>query len=280
MKNFRFLLATLFVSIISISCSSDDDSSETTPEILKLVKTEKASENLKIDYEYSTEGFLTKSIGTYPSFGYESIFTYSDNKLTKWESIETGQFPSNTEQNFTYDAQGRLDKYTGPSEDVIITYTANSVILTGTIEGDANATAELELSTNGLITKFIEDNQYTIFQYDNNGNIVSAKAYNNNDILITAFTITYDNKINPFYGQFQSIYIERFIEFFWEFDGIYVSGFEGYDFPFQKNNITSIKENNIEFALYTYDYDVENYPLIIDEEYDGDVFQYVLEYTR
>lgn len=280
MKNFRFLLATLLVGIITISCSSDDDSSDTPPETLKLVKTEKATENLKIDYEYNPEGVLTKAIGTYPNFGHESTFTYTNNNLTKWKEVETGQFPSNSEQNFTYDAEGRLSKYIGSSENVTLIYTGNQVTLTGTIEGDANASAQLELNNNGLITKFTESNQYTNFQYDSAGNMVSAKAYDNNDNPISVFTITYDDKINPFYGQFRSIYIERFIEFFWEFDGIYVSGFEGYSFPFQKNNITSITQNTLPIATYMYSYDAENYPLIVDEDYDGDIFNYTIEYTR
>ncbi|MBK5214207.1 MAG: hypothetical protein JJE55_11170 [Flavobacteriaceae bacterium] len=279
MKNSKFLLTSLLISMLSISCSSDDNPGDPV-ETLKLVKTEKASENLKIDYEYNTEGILSKAIGTYPNFGYESTFTYSDNNLTKWKEEETGQFPSTTEQNFTYDAQGRLSKYIGPSEDVTLTYTANNVTLTGTIEGNANATAQLELDANGLITKFTETNQYTIFQYDSTGNMTSAESFDNSDNPIAAFTITYDAKINPFYGQFKSVYIERFIEFFWKFDGIYVSGMDGYSFPYQKNNITAIKENNIPVASYAYMYDAEEYPTDVNEEYYGDSSQYTIEYTR
>ncbi|SRX73607.1 DUF4595 domain-containing protein [Aequorivita antarctica] len=280
MKNNRFLLTALLISILSISCSSDDDNSDEPLETRKYVKTEKVSENLKIDYEYNIENILTKAKGNYPNFGYESTFTYTGNYLTKWKEVETGQFPSNSEQNFTYDAQGRLSKYIGPSEDVTLTYSANKVTLTGTIEGDANATVQLELNSDGLITKFTEANQYTIFQYDNIGNMVSAESFDNNSDPIAAFTITYDAKINPFYGQFRSIYIERFIEFFWEFDGIYVSGMEGYSFPFQKNNITAIKENTIAVASYVYMYDAEGYPTDVNEEYYGDPSQYTLEYTR
>ncbi len=280
MKNFRFLFATILLSIITISCSSDDDGSDTPPETLKLVKTEKVTENLKIDYEYTAEGILTKSIGTYPTFGYESTYTYADNKLTNWKEVETGQFPSTTEQNFSYDAQGRLVKYIGASDNVTLIYDTNTVTLTGTIEGDANASAQLELNNNRLITKFTESNQYTTFQYDSNGNMVSANAFDNSDNPIAVFTITYDAKTNPFYGQFKSIYIERFIEFFWQFDGIYIGGIDGYSFPFQKNNITSIKENTIQVVSYAYIYDADNDPTIVNEDYDGDSSQYTIEYTR
>lgn len=281
MKNLKLFLTVLLVSILSFSCSSDDDNSEEQEETLKLVKTEKASDNLKIDYEYNEDGILTKAIGTYPSFGYESNFIYnSEGKLIQWNSEETGSFPSTSSQTFTYDGQGRLSNYSGNSENVTLTYSGNTVTLSGTIEGDANASAELELNNIGLITKFTEANQYTIFQYDNNGNMIVAESFDNNDNPIASFEISYDAKINPFFGQFKSIYIERFIEFFWEFDGIYIDGFEGYSFPFQKNNIRSIEENGVEIASYTYSYDEENFPTIVNADYDGDTFQYSIEYTQ
>lgn len=281
MKNTKFLLCLLTISILSISCSDDDKGDPVEVDIFKLVKTEKASDNLKIDYEYNDNGFLTNALSTYPNFGYEFNFSYnSNNNIVQWNSEETGDFPSTSSYSFVYDSQGRLTNYSGNSENVTLTYSGNTVVLAGTIEGDANASAELEFNGNGLITKFTEADQYTTFQYDSNGNMTNAQSFANDDSPIASFSITYDNKINPFYGQFKSLYIERFIEFFWEFDGIYVSGFEGYNFPYNQNNITSIKENNVEFASYTYSYDSENYPLIVDEDYDGDTFQYSIEYTR
>lgn len=280
-KNSKLFLTALFATILLISCSSDDDSPNEPGETPKFVKTEKASENLKIDYQYNEAGFLTKSVGTYPSFDYESNFSYdSDNNLTQWISKETGGAPSTSTTTFTYDGQGRLTNYSQNSNNVAVSYFGNTVTLSGTIEGDANASAELELNANGLIIKFTEAIQYTTFQYDSNGNMIAAESFDNDDNAIKSFSIIYDNKVNPFFGQFRSIYFERFIEFFWEFDGIYVSGFEGYNFPFNKNNFTSIKENNVEFTSYIYSYDNENFPTIVNEDYDGDTFQYSLEYTR
>ena len=90
MKKTKFVLIALIASIVTISCSSDDDSSGGQEETLKLVKTEKASDNLKIDYQYNDNGLLTKATAIYPNFGYESVFTYdSDKNLTKWEFEET-----------------------------------------------------------------------------------------------------------------------------------------------------------------------------------------------
>jgi len=224
---------------------------------------------------------LTKTEGTYPDFGYESNFSYNqDSQITQWNSEETGTFPSTSTKNFTYDGQGRLVNYSQGSQNVSLIYSGNTVNLSETINGEETASATLVLNGDGLITKFTEASQYTMFQYDSNGNMINAQSFDSGDNPLTSFSINYDNKINPFYGQFRSIYIERFIEFFWEFDGIYVSGFEGYDFPFQKNNITSIEENDVAFALYSYNYDTENFPILVNENYDGDTFQYSLEYTK
>ncbi len=150
--------------------------------------------------------------------------------------------------------------------------------MTGTIEGDSNSEAELELNNSGLIIKFTESTQYTELEYDSNGNIVTAKSYDNSDDLLLEFTLSYDNKINPFYGQFESIYIERFIEFFWEFEGIFINGFEGYSFPFQKNNITTISRIGGETTTYSYIYDSENYPTNVTRDISGDTIIYDIEY--
>jgi hypothetical protein len=92
------------------------------------------------------------------------------------------------------------------------------------------------------------------------------------------YTLNYDDKINPFYGQLESIYIERFIEFFWEFEGIFISGFEGYSFPFLKNNITSISRTGGETTTYIYVYDSENYPTDVNGETSGDTIMFDIEY--
>ena len=76
----------------------------------------------------------------------------------------------------------------------------------------------------------------------------------------------------------ESIYIERFIEFFWEFDGIYIGGFEGYSFPFLKNNITSINEVSGETTTFSYTYDNENYPTNVNIDYSGDTVIFDIEY--
>ncbi|MCB0470007.1 MAG: hypothetical protein KDC51_05320 [Flavobacteriaceae bacterium] len=281
MKKTKLILTLILLNTILFSCSSDDSSNNSEPEptTSKLVKTEKISETRKVDYTYNSNDLISSLNGTNNSFGYNSDFTYnSENRLTEWIYQETGSSSYSDTYVYTYNTNGLLSGYSANSEDVTITYNGNTITLTGTIEGDANSQAELELNNNGLIIKFTESNQYTNFEYDLNGNLISAQSYDNLDNLLSEFTIQYDDKINPFYGQLESIYIERFIEFFWEFDGIYIGGFEGYSFPFLKNNITSINEVSAGATTFSYTYDSESYPINVNVDYSGDTVIFDIEY--
>ena len=238
MKTTKLFLSIILLIILSYSCASDDNSDTQEPDQIetnKMVKTEKVSETKKVAYTYTDNGLLSSSIGTSPNFGSTANLTYNSNgKLMVWDHQETGSSTYSDTQNFSYDNTGLLTSYAANTENVSLVYNGNIVSLTGTIEGDSNSEAELVLNNQGLVVKFTESHQYTNFEYDSNGNMITTKSYDNSDNLIVEYTLSYDTKTNPFYGQFESIYIERFIEFFWKFDGIYISGFGGYSFPFLK----------------------------------------------
>lgn len=279
MKKTKFILALILLNIVLISCSSDDSSDPDPEPSSKLVKTEKISDTEKVDYTYNTDNLLATYNGLRTDFSYSSNFIYnSEKQLTEWSQEETGSGGSSTVTTFTYDAEGRLSGYSFNNSEVFITYDGSTVTATGTIAGDANAEAQMELNGAGLITKFTESNQYTIFTYDSKGNMATAKSFDNADNPLLEFTIAYDDKVNPFYGQFESLYIERFLEFFWEFDGIYHSGYEGYAFPFHKNNITVIQEVGGDALTYTYTYDADGYPTAVNEDDMGSPFIYSISY--
>ena len=273
----KLILTLILLNLIFFSCSSNDDSGNPEPpaETNRLVKSEKVNDSFKSDYTYNSDDLLATWIGTRTNFSYEINLTYGPNKLfikNDYQETGSGTFSSNT--SFTYDSNGNLTNY----DDVTLTYNGNIITANGTIEGNANTTIKLETNASGQITKLIETDNYTVFGYDVNGNILTAKNYDNNDALLTSFNITYDQNANPFYGQMESIYIERFIEFFYPFDGIFISGFEGYSFPYLKNNIVSISENTNSIATYTYTYNDDNYPITVDEDYSGNTFQFNIEY--
>jgi PBP1b-binding outer membrane lipoprotein LpoB len=284
MKKTKLFLTLILLNIILFSCSSDDNPVTQEPEpepeeTIKLVKTEKISDTRKVDYIYDGNDLLSSLTGVYNSFVYVSDFTYdSTNKITERNYQESGSSTYSDNYAYSYDANGKLSSYTANNESVNLEYNNNIVTVTGTIEGNAGSSADLELNPNGLVIKLTESNQYTNFEYDSNGNMTTAKSYDNSDNLLLEYTLTYDNKVNPFYGQLESIYIERFIEFFWEFEGIYISGFEGYSFPFLKNNITSISKTGAETTTYTYTYDSDDYPTNVFGDTSGNTITFDLEY--
>ncbi len=276
MKN-NSLLASIFLSIfLFISCSSDDENPPENPQN-KLVRSEVQSSNLNIQYTYNADELLSTIIGTYPNFGITSTLVYDNAKrLTKWTESESG-YPASV-QNFTYDSQGRLIQQTLNSTSVSYAYDGNTITATGTIEGNQNATLILETNAVGLIIKSTETNGYTLFSYDTNRNLTTAEHFDNNGNLQNSFAITYDDKSNPFKGQFESLYIERFIEFFYPFDGVYIGGFEGYSFPFLNNNILTISENGTIDISFEYTYDAEGYLVTVSETTSNGTDTYNIEY--
>ncbi|MDN3725384.1 hypothetical protein QRD02_13430 [Aequorivita sp. SDUM287046] len=280
MKKTKFIFAIILLNAFLISCSSDDDS-DPDPETPsgKLVKSEKIDDNTKTDYYYNADNLLTTYSGTRIDFSYTSDFSYdSEKRLTRVVFEEAGPNPFTSVVTFTYNADGRLSGYGNGPDIVAITYNGNTVTATGDFAGGPDSEVYMELNAAGQIVKYTESYQYTLFGYDANGNMVSAASFDNDDNPLTAFTLTYDDKTNPFYGQFDSIYIERFLEFFEDFDGIYVSGFEGYSFPYFKNNITSIQETGGDSLIYTYAYDADGYPTVVNEDDMGDTYSYSISY--
>ncbi|QCX40595.1 hypothetical protein FF125_19925 [Aureibaculum algae] len=275
-KSIYFLLLIL-LNTITFSCSSEDNSESEEIELTqnKLVKIEKVNDTFKANYTYNSENRLKNWTGTQPNFSYEIELVYDANKkIIENHYQETGSRTYTSDTYFKYNNDNNLISY----DDVNLTYNGHVITATGTIEGHQNATIELETNNVGLITKLTENDNYTVFDYNLDGNLTIAKNYNNNDILLSTYTIEYDQNINPFYGQMKSIYVERFIEFFYPFEGIYIGGFEGYSFPFQKNNIISISENSTEFVSYNYTYDTENYPLNVNENYSTDIYEFNIAY--
>ena len=201
MKAIKIILISL--SIILFSCSSDDNSDlpEILPETIKLVKSEKLSDTNKVEYLYNDNNLISSSTGVSNNITWVEYAIYNSNQdIIKLNSQESGSSTYSNIYVFNYDSQNRLINYSAKTEDVNLEYNGNKVILTGRIEGYFDSEAELELNNAGIITKFIENNQYTIFEYDTKGNMTTAKSYDNNNNLTQEFSISYDNKINPFYN--------------------------------------------------------------------------------
>lgn len=285
MMKLRSLIGILLTSTLFLACSSDDDgntnSNPNDPNDpmggTHLVKAEIGPTGTNIQYEYNEKDLLSVWTGTFPSFGYEIQATYNtDDNATLWEYVDSDDFTYS--QGFFYDGQGRLTGYVGNTEDVTLTYNGNMVTATGTIEGDENASATLELDNLGRVIKFTESSQYSTLLYDANGNIETIVRYDLDDNIINEFSFLYDSNTNPYFGQMESVYLERFIEFFWEFDGIYFTGLEGYSFPYNRNNVLRVSKDGVNEITYIYGYDGDGFPTAVSEVILGDSFQYDITY--
>lgn len=269
----KLLTRLTLIFILFIGCSGDDDTMDQDPIDVRLVKSEIVDEDFRVDYVYNSDSLLETWSGQRNNITYELNFVYdSNNRVTEEHYEEFGFTTYVSDTFFTYDSLGKLISY----DEVNLSYNNNLVTATGNIEG-ADATIILELNEDGLVINITEDNNYTTFQYDDNGNLITAKNYDD-AILVATYQMVYDNKINPFYGQFNSNYISKFLEFFNQFSGVFIGGFEGYNFPYQKNNLISVTEDLIVATTYDYEYSSDNHPIHTAEDYFGNTYSYEIEY--
>ncbi len=284
MMKFRKLFSLFMMLLLVSACSNNDDNNDDgspndpDPNSPYLVFEEVGPPGTRVFYQYTETDQLKLWNSTYtPTTGIEITFTYNDDgNVSAWNFIDSDD--SDFAQSYQYDFLGNLIAYNGPTENVMLSYNGDTVMLSGTIEGDLGASAELQLNAAGRVVKFTESDQYTTFGYDTNGNMIRATRYDLQNVLIEEFTLTYDSNPNPYFGQLDSIYLERFIEFFWEFDGIYFTGLEGYSFPYQQNNVVAVKRDGVNQITYSIGYDNNDYPSVISEIINGNNFQYNINY--
>ena len=283
MRKTKLFLALILLNLIINSCSSNENLESTKTN--KLVKSiQLRIDPLRVDYIYNDKKLLsnaTRVDGTYSRL--EEDFTYnSDNKLTLREYRETGNTTERGKQNYVYNTSGDLINYSYSSNDknINIEYNGNKLKVTGNISLNSNIEVYLELNNKGRVVKLIKSETYTTYEYDLNENIVSIKTFDNSNDLQSESVLNYDNQINPLFGQFESIYIERFIQNFMFGSGIYgLVGIRDYSFPFLKNNITSFTtQTSIGTVTVDFKYDSENYPINVYEEYSRNVYEFDIEY--
>lgn len=263
------------------SCSQDDasdDLPQSTEDTVHLVRSEIQSPERSTQYLYDSENRLEIWKGTFPNVNTTIQFLYTtQGQVSGWDFEDTSGYTNSME--YEYDTQGRLIAYHNETSDnVTLSYTENTAILSGTIEGNQNVSATLQFNQKGQVIQLSENQQYTLFEYDTRGNMVLAALYLLDGTLLTSFTMTYDNSPNPFYGKLSSIYIERFMEWFWRFDGIYIGGFEGYGFAYQPNNMLSVSQDGELGISNTYDYNENNYPISVARDFYGNQYQFDISY--
>ena len=227
------------------------------------------------EYTYNSYNLLTESYENTFDYGEYRVFDYAcNNNLSEITNKE------NLKYNLKYDESNRLISYKTTSSnlhDYVLSYNGNTVTVSGIINSKPNTTITIETNTTGLVTKITRNDNSSTFEYDGNGNLIKAKDFSNGNELLKEYQITYDTNPNPFYGQFQSNYLERFIDYFSEsaFWGIDIFfRFNQYKFPYLKNNPVLLEDLSCapcykDLLERTYEYDTQNYPVKMEESYVG-----------
>ncbi len=281
MKKTIYILGILITFLTS--CSKDDNENEQNG-TNHLVKREYVSNNVNLEYRYNADGNLTRildidiqeEIDSEINFTYNSINVATRNFMSNNSDYSSITNYSFNESNRLFNATSRISQPSNTiNPTIIITqeFSYNNNIITANISsstGDSSV-VNFEVNSSGLINKMIESQYYVIISYDTNDNIAEIKIFDNNDNLLDTTAYSYDDKPNPFYGQLKSIYLPLFLNAFRDaYFGEFVwDGYEGYYFPFLKNNITSKRKNGNLDRNYLYLYDQANYPINVIEEFNG-----------
>ena len=228
------------------------------------------------EYSYNSYNLLTESNEYTFDYDQYRIFDYACNNNL---SLVTNNKES-LKYALKYDENDRITSYKTTNSylhDYELTYSANIVTVSGLINKKPNTTITIETNDNDLIVKIIRSGNYSTFEYDANGNLIRAKDFSENDVLTNDFQISFDTNPNPFYGQFKSSYLERFIDFFSESAVNCIDiffRFNQYKFPFLKNNPVLLENLNCitcskDILKRTYEYDLQNYPVKMEESHVG-----------
>ena len=288
MKKTTLILSILITSFLS-SCSTEDNKNEPINSN-HLVKREYVSNNVNLEYRYNENGHLTRilDIDIQEEIDSEINFTYDSNNVVS-RNIVSNNSNYHSTTNYSYNGNSRLENVVSTIDsgykttNITQEFSYNNNIITINISSNSEQSSiiTLEVNSSGLVTKITKAEYYTVINYDSNGNISEIKLYNNDDTLMNTTEYAYDNKPNPFYGKLKSIYLPIFLHAFRDdfFSEFVWDGYEGYYFPFLRNNITSIMENGNLDRNYNYLYHNQNYPINVIEEFNGNnTYEFDIEY--
>ncbi|WP_272149749.1 hypothetical protein [Tenacibaculum aiptasiae] len=282
-KNLSLFKVISLVILVFISCSENELETKETCQnenstievnrlLKKLITTLPGNLPTIRNYEFSYNNFNQLVIENEYTFDYDEYknYSYCNNNLKE----------VNDESNYTYDASNRLVAYHTSNSylhNYELVYNDDEIIVSGVINNQSNSSITLVTNNNNLVIKINREDGFSTFDYDNNGNLISAKDFDTSNELLNEYKISYDANPNPFYGQFTSSYLERFIFYFSKsaFMGIdNFFRFNQYNFPYLKNNPILLEDLSCQpcykdLLQREYEYDVQNYPVKMEESYVG-----------
>jgi len=173
------------------------------------------------NYQFDDKGFLVRELNQYNGTDRDGQtyiqtvsrdYTYENERLVKEVTASTNNgVAQNYSQQYSYDADGRLTKYTTTYDNSSITieYSGKTISkLTRTDAGGNSTSPFLQYNDKGLLIKSIEtDGGYTEeyrYEYTSEGLVAREERWLNGK-RSSAYTYEYDAKENPF----AYIYAER-----------------------------------------------------------------------
>lgn len=288
----------LFLSLLIFSCNSDDD--DTNEDVIcnqdnnkvsmnRFVKSDIKSNYVSNYYSYNELNLLSSRTRTSTNRIYEYEYVYDCNNNLIERNVEETKDPEydGSSSFYEYDDQNRLIGYRisyQGENDYSLSYQGNVVSVSGTVWNDQNVSLTMQLNGDGLVSRMdlypnranSNDIRYTLFEYDSNGNMIKADDFDEAGNMINSISLTYDSNTNPYYDQFKSIYLHRFIQIFYfggHWAGNTISSDE-FRFPYLKNNIELVIDNlcnncYTEVVNRVYNYDEQTYPNKVTNSYWG-----------
>jgi len=288
----------LCLTAFLFSCNSNDDEpiedivcdqENNKVEMNRFVTSDKESNDVLNSYSYNELNLLSARTRTSLSrvYEYEYIYDCSNNLIER--NVEETIDPEydGSRYFYEYDDQNRLIAHRTSTQgyfDYSLSYNANIVSVSGTVWYDENVSLSMQLNDQGRVSRMdlhsdrdvYNEISYTLFDYDTNGNMIKAEDYDEASNLIHSISILYDANTNPYYDQFTSIYLQRFILKF--YNGAYwgsdTISSDAFNFPYLKNNIQLVVDNlcdncYAEVIERVYTYDEQAYPNEIVNSYWG-----------
>lgn len=293
----KIIFPLLFLTVFLFSCTSDEEPDEVVNcqedlnkvNMSRFVKSDSRSNDVTNSYTYNELNFLFSRTRNSPSRNFEYTYVYDcSNNLVEMQVDETKdpQYDG-SDYFYSYDEQNRLIGFSNTFQDESdykLTYNGNIVSASGIIGLNQNASITLQLNSEGQVSRLDRNSDlgfedqviYTTFEYDSNGNLIKAEDFDQDGNLKYSISLLYDLNTNPYYDQFKSIYLQRFISVFYDagYWAADVISSDAYKFPYLKNNITSVVDNLCnacypEVVKRVYQYDDQVYPQKFSLSYWG-----------
>ena len=287
----------LLGTVLSWSCTSNEDDEKqlncqedlNKVNMSRFVKSDTRSNDVTNTYAYNELNLLASRIRNSPTRKFEYTYVYDcSNNLIEMQVDETKDPQYDGSAYFyNYDDQNRLvgfsNSFQGES-DYELSYEGDVVSASGIIGLNENASITLQLNSDGQVIRldrasdlgFDDGVIYSTFEYDANGNLIKAEDFDKDGNLKYSISIAFDSNTNPYYDQFKSIYVQRFISVFYDagYWAADVVRSDEFYFPYLKNNIISVKDDLCnacypEVVKREYDYDDQVYPQKFSQSYWG-----------